>query len=188
MPARDFFELLKTEQVNVLVDTRLSREYRSARFAHGGDLPYLCESFGIGYVHFTDLAPSQELRKDFHAVLDQMGATQMDRAQAWTAFLKGYLQLLMTRKILAEDAAIRQLLYGNHARVAFMCACAHHMDCHRRVLVGVLANYIEGLTVEHLNPETVGGQPPRLKTPRRYLLEDLPRAGVQANPPRTRRS
>jgi uncharacterized protein YeaO (DUF488 family) len=184
MDAEHFFNLLGTAQVTMLVDTRIGRGYQGARFAHGRDLPYLCQAHGIGYVHFTDLAPTRELRKQFHDVFKRRGAETEERSRAWTKFLKEYLGLLISRKVLASDAPIRHMLYGEHKRIAFMCSCPHHQDCHRRVLVGMLAHFIEGLSIEHLNPQTVNGKAPSLKSPRRYLLEDLPLAGVKANPPR----
>jgi hypothetical protein len=188
MSARHFFSLLAAEQVSMLVDTRMSREYRDAKFAFGDDLAFMCERLDVGYLHLTSLAPTKELRSDLHAVLQNRAATQGDRAVAWTVFLKGYYDLMVRRKILLEGAPLRELIYGPHTKIAVMCACQHHMDCHRRVLAGIVSCFVDGVGLSHLSPHAVGGPEPRLKSPRRYLLEDLPRAGITANPTRGRKS
>lgn len=188
MGARDFFELLRLKGVTALVDTRRSTTYRGARFAHGDDLPYLCKRCDIAYHHLLELAPTKELRGELHRVLDRKDVgdkeeAQRRRAQAWTDFLKAYRRLLTAGKVLQEGSRLRQLLYGADVHIAFMCACRHHLDCHRRVLVGLIGYYVEGVSVEHLSPDQVGGEAPRLVSPRRYLLEPIVDAGIEPNFP-----
>lgn len=182
MSARHFFATLEAERVTMLVDTRQTVAYRDARFSHGDDLAYACERHDVGYAHIAELAPTADLRAAYHKVVDGKSAGRDDRAIAWTAFLKGYARLVSAdRKVLREGSPLRDLLYGPHERVAFLCACQHHEDCHRRVLLGMIAKHVDGIAVVHLTPENVGGIAPQLKSPRRYLLEPIPVANVPAS-------
>ena len=182
MSARHFFGTLEAERVTMLVDTRQTTTYRDARFAHGDDLAYACERHDVGYAHIAELAPTADLRAAYHKVADGKSAAREERAVAWTAFLKGYARLVSTdRKVLREGSPLRDLLYGPHERIAFLCACQHYEDCHRRVLLGMIAKHVDGIAVAHLGPENVGGIAPSLKSPRRYLLEPIPSADISAS-------
>ena len=182
MSARHFFGTLEAERVTMLVDTRQTTTYRDARFAHGDDLVYACERYDVGYAHIAELAPTADLRAAYYRVADGKSASRDERAVAWTAFLKGYVRLVATeRKVLRDGSPLRDLLYGPHSRIAFLCACHHHEDCHRRVLLGMIARHVAGVGVSHLSPEGVGGIAPSLKSPRRYLLEAIPVANVPAS-------
>jgi len=183
MPAPDFFRVLRQKSVTLLVDTRLSRQYRGARFSHELDIRFICQELDIGYVYLDSLAPTKELRKELHKVLGRTGVIQAERAQAWTNFLKGYYGLLAARKVLAEGSSLRELLYAPHKKVAFACACPNPMDCHRRVLLGMISTFVEGIEVEHLTQELIGKSAPKLKSPRRYLVEPIPGAGLSVNLP-----
>lgn len=182
MSARHFFETLRAERVTMLVDTRQTTTYRDARFAHGDDFVYACGRHDVGYTHVAELAPTADLRATYHRVADGKSASRDERAVAWTAFLKGYAKLVATdRKILREGSPLRELLYGPHKSIAFLCACPHHEDCHRRVLLGMVARHVAGVGIANLSPEGVGGFAPSLKTPRRYLLEPIPSADIPAS-------
>lgn len=182
MSARHFFGTLEAERVTMLVDTRQTATYRDARFAYRDDLAYACERHDVGCAHIAELAPTADLRAAYHKVADGKSAGREDRAVAWTAFLHGYARLVVKdRKVLRDGSPLRELLYGSHERIAFLCACQHHEDCHRRVLLGMIAKHVDGVAVAHLSPENVGGIAPQLKSPRRYLLEAIPVANVSAS-------
>jgi uncharacterized protein YeaO (DUF488 family) len=181
MSAMHFFTLLENQGVTALVDTRRNRAYRDARFTHEDDLPYLCYRHRIAYVTIEELMPTAAMRQRFDAeFVSAKGEKRNPRA--WTEFLQAYAARLIQGKILAEGAVLRELLYNKGEKsVAFLCACQHHLDCHRRVLLGVLQRYIEGLPVIHLSPEAVGGKKPRRKSPVRRLLEPIAPAGLAAD-------
>ena len=85
--AQTFFELLKANGVQRLVDIRLRPSGQLAGFAKQDDLPYFLDRLagGCSYVHLPELAPSDEIldnyrdKKDwadyetqFQALMDQM--------------------------------------------------------------------------------------------------------------------
>ena len=66
--AEHFFELLKKNHVQTLVDVRISNSSQLAGFAKGNDLIYFLKQIGnIGYRHVTDFAPTKELLSDYRA-------------------------------------------------------------------------------------------------------------------------
>ena len=66
--AEHFFELLKKNHVQTLVDVRINNSSQLAGFAKGSDLIYFLKQIGnIGYRHVTDFAPTKELLSDYRA-------------------------------------------------------------------------------------------------------------------------
>jgi uncharacterized protein (DUF488 family) len=64
--AREFFTLLKNNQINKVVDVRLNNSSQLAGFAKGKDIEYILEEFcKISYIHATELAPNKEILNDY---------------------------------------------------------------------------------------------------------------------------
>ncbi|MBU0614240.1 DUF488 domain-containing protein [Patescibacteria group bacterium] len=180
--AENFFRLLKAAEVDVLVDARRGTEYRGARFADGRDLPYLCELHGIRYEHMLELAPSHKLR-DMLASEESKPSVEADE-NAWTRYLEGFVKEMTTAKVLRADGPLRELLASTATTVAFMCACPHPQDCHRRAVVGLIERFVEGIDVRHLMPSDIGQKDPKHCSPRRYLRTAIPSACLEPNLPR----
>ena len=78
--AEQFFELLKKNHVQTLVDVRISNSSQLAGFAKGSDLIYFLKQIGnIGYRHVTDFAPTKELLSDYRA-----GKVNSFSAKCWS--------------------------------------------------------------------------------------------------------
>lgn len=187
IPAQRFVELLEKHGKPLLLDTRRAREYGRARFAHGEDLEWLCGRMDIPYAHTLDLAPTREMRATLHKVLDAKGPAQGDRAEAWTQFLETYVRGLVDARVLSEGAQVGDIVRGEHSAIAIMCACEHHVDCHRRAAAGLIGRFVEGAQVIHLSAEEVGGRVPKYKSPRRYLTRHIQSANLQPNLPGERK-
>ncbi len=179
--ARNFFALIKYHKIDVLVDARESNKYGNARYSHGDDLPYLCEIHGISYEHLTSLAPSRELRLELQNSFERVKSAKERDPEAWTNYLERYVRSLKDRKVLAEGSELRAVLDSSATNVAFMCACRHPSDCHRRPLVGLINHFIEGLTMHHIMPSDIGMKDPPFASPRKYLLRAIPSAGLLPN-------
>jgi uncharacterized protein (DUF488 family) len=67
--AREFFNLLQTNQVKRLVDIRVNPGGQLSGFAKQEDLPYFLKELanGCGYVHLPLLAPTKEILKEYRA-------------------------------------------------------------------------------------------------------------------------
>lgn len=189
MPAEAFFRLLAHGKIGLLVDTRISRFYQSARFADGDDLAYLCRHHGVEYAAEPELAPTKDLREELERTFTEVKKAQDRDPEAWSRFLEGYARLLVTeRKFLRVGGPTHRLLYEQkHHAVAFLCACGQPEDCHRSVLVGLIGRFVEGVRTGQLMPtqlkdDAFGDQ--AYKSPRRYRVRRVPSAGLEANAPK----
>ncbi len=185
MPAETFFRLLKYGNVDTLVDTRLSRSYQNARFADGGDLPYLCRVHNVAYKAVDELAPTRELRDALAKAFSDVKRAEDRDPEAWTRFLEGYARLLTDRKFLRVDGPTYGLLYAQGPRsVAFLCACGQPDDCHRSALVALISRFVQGVQTGQLMPSVLrqkGVEDPAFKSPRRYRVLHIPLANLRAN-------
>ena len=97
--AEEFFSLLQTSGIKVLVDIRLKPDSQLSGFAKGRDLPYfLTHLIHCGYIHQPLMSPTDELLNlyrqdnsldnyevDFNHLLDERNLiSQLDRVW-WTA-------------------------------------------------------------------------------------------------------
>lgn len=183
--AEAFFGLLEKYGVGLVVDTRLSRTYQGARFADGGDLPYLCRAHRLDYTAVEELAPTRALRDELATTFTDVKKAGDRDPEAWSRFLRKYASLLIERKFLRVDGPTHHLLFEQkHRAVAFLCACGQPDDCHRSVLLGMLGRFVRGLETGQLQPSVLhrdGIEDPAFKGPRRYRVEHLPAAGLRAN-------
>jgi uncharacterized protein (DUF488 family) len=117
--ARQFFELLKQNNVKKLIDVRINHSSQLAGFAKGADLEYFAEEIcGIKYEYIADFAPTKELLSDYQ-----------NKKIDWTEYQKIYRSLIETRKI-TETYRIEDF---NSA--CFLCSEPTADKCHRGILV-----------------------------------------------------
>ncbi len=120
--AENFFLRLQDAGVKKVIDTRLWADTQLSGFAKKRDLPFLLQSLsGSAYEHKIDLAPSENILKDFK-----------DKKIEWPEYEDRYLQLLHDRHI-ADKLSASEI-----ADTCFLCAekLPHH--CHRRLLAEYL--------------------------------------------------
>ena len=87
--AKEFFNLLVSNSVKRLVDTRFSNNSQLAGFAKSDDLAFFSQEIGnISYSHNIDLAPSKDLLTRFRK-----------KEISWDEYEVEYLNLLDIRKI-----------------------------------------------------------------------------------------
>lgn len=120
--AENFFSRLQDAGVKKVIDTRLWADTQLSGFAKKRDLPFLLQSLsGSAYEHKIDLAPSENILKDFK-----------DKKISWPEYESRYLQLLHDRHI-AEN-----LTSEGVAGSCFLCAEKTPHQCHRRLLAEYL--------------------------------------------------
>lgn len=133
--ASEFFELLKANRIERLLDVRLSNTSQLAGFTKQADLVYfLKEICGAAYEHEPLLAPSEEL---FRAYRKEGGS--------WEALAEGYLKLLKQRK--AESMLSKN---GFKKRTVLLCSEATPERCHRRLALEYLQKHWDGVKIHHL--------------------------------------
>lgn len=120
--AEGFFSRLREAGVRKVIDTRLWADTQLSGFAKKRDLPFLLQNLsGATYEHKIDLAPSENILKDFKN-------KQID----WSEYETRYLELLGARHIADK------LNPDDVAETCFLCAEKTPHHCHRRLLAEYL--------------------------------------------------
>lgn len=131
---RQFIELLRTSNVDGMVDIRLNNVSQLAGFAKRDDLAFVLETFGIGYVEEKRLAPTEDLLRTYQADRD------------WDRYEVAFRTLLAGR----NPAGILDEIEARFERPCLLCAEPEPSRCHRRLVAEAFAALRPGLEVRHL--------------------------------------
>lgn len=132
--AKQFFELLKKNQVKCLIDTRLNNKSQLAGFAKKEDLEYFLDVIAnIKYVYKPEFTPSDEILTKYKKGL-----------MTWKEYEEKYLRLLEQRNILKD------LDFSSFDNACFLCSEHSPQNCHRRLLAEYLAQHNQALKIIHL--------------------------------------
>lgn len=132
--AEQFFDLLTTNKVEKIVDTRINNTSQLAGYAKNPDLQFFAKKIGnIKYQHETDFAPTKELLAKYRK-----------KEMTWEAYEIEYLNLLDMRKI-AKKINIEKL--HKHCLL-----CSEHTaeKCHRRLLAEYFQSVKSDVRIIHL--------------------------------------
>ena len=124
--AKQFFELIKENQIELLVDIRLNNKSQLAGFSKGEDLKYfLKEICNCNYEHCVEYAPSKE-------ILDSYKKGNL----SWDEYVSQYIPLMNSRK--APQKFLKS--FSNQKRVCLLCSEPTLEKCHRRLLAEMIEN------------------------------------------------
>jgi uncharacterized protein (DUF488 family) len=133
--AGEFFEILKRNGIQRLIDVRLNNVSQLAGFTKREDLEYflgvICQA---DYVHEKILAPTQEMLDEYKK---QKGR--------WADYEQRFLQLMADRKI--EDRLDKSLF---SVPSVLLCSEPTPENCHRRLVLEYLQSKWGDLRVKHL--------------------------------------
>jgi uncharacterized protein (DUF488 family) len=134
--AGDFFDRLKSQRVERLLDVRLNNKSQLAGFAKRDDLAYfLRELVGASYEHAPLLAPTQDILDDF----------KKKKEMPWEEYERRFLALLGEREV--EN----KLSPGEFSqRTVLLCSESTPEHCHRRLVVEYLRERWGNLEIVHL--------------------------------------
>ncbi len=133
--ASEFFETLKANSIERLLDVRLSNTSQLAGFTKQADLQYFLKQIcGADYQHEPLLAPSEEL---FRAYRKEGGS--------WEALASGYLKLIKARKI---ETVLSKTSFKT--RTVLLCSEATPEHCHRRLALEYLQKHWPEISIHHL--------------------------------------
>lgn len=134
--AETFFELLRCNGVQRLVDIRVSPDGQLAGFARKDDLPYFLDHLanGCGYVHLPELAPTKDILKDYRADGD------------WARYVERFEALMNERGV---PAALSRAEFEAQAS-CLLCSEATPEKCHRRLVAERLAAHWRDVEIIHL--------------------------------------
>ena len=137
--AREFFELIRKNDINTMIDVRLNNKSQLAGFAKGTDLEYfLQEICDVKYCYEAQFAPTKELLDKWHK-----------QTISWDEYTSTYNDILKSRR--AEK--VFEVRYKNAGNVCFLCAEPTPENCHRRLLAEYLAEQCPALVdrdIKHL--------------------------------------
>jgi uncharacterized protein (DUF488 family) len=133
--AEQFFELLKKNNIQTLIDIRLNNNSQLAGFTKGLDLKYfLKELCSIEYIHIIELAPTKVLLDDYKK-----------KKISWNGYEERFNQLLEQRNV-ARD--LRCFFSQHLAPFCLLCSEPVPDKCHRRLVAEYIKNKIPDLGVE----------------------------------------
>ncbi len=132
--AEHFFELLKNNGVNKIVDIRINNSSQLAGFTKGSDLAYFAKSINnIGYIHIPDFAPTKELLSNYQ-----------NKKIDWVGYQKIFMSLIEQRKVFSKYDIT------GFDGACFLCSEESPEKCHRRLLVEYFKEKNKNIQIIHL--------------------------------------
>ena len=134
--AQTFFEILRQNGVQRLVDIRLKPSGQLSGFAKKDDLPYFLERLAghCAYVHLPELAPSEEILDAYRETKD------------WALYTVQFQALMDQRGI--PDTLDRSSFEGQAS--CLLCSEEIPIQCHRRLVAERLAAHWPDVEIIHL--------------------------------------
>lgn len=120
--AEEFFGLLNENNIDVLIDVRLNNNSQLASFAKYPDIKFFLDKLlGIKYIHDVNLAPSDELLKNYRKKLI-----------LWDEYENVFKQIMRERDILKHiEHKYSQFKDKN---ICLLCSEPTAQYCHRRLV------------------------------------------------------
>jgi uncharacterized protein (DUF488 family) len=133
--AEQFFNLLQSNGIQVLVDIRLKPDSQLSGFAKGRDLPYLLRNLiGCQYRYMPQMAPSDDLLSRYR------------EDKSWSDYEIAFKQLLEERNLIAQ--LDRDWWAANPA--CLLCSEHEPDQCHRRLVAEYMASHWPEVEIVHL--------------------------------------
>ncbi len=134
--AECFFNMIRNNKIEMLIDIRLNNKSQLAGFTKGNDLPFLLKEIcNCKYVHKTEYAPTKE-------ILSAYQKKEID----WVGYEKRFLPLIAKRKIEYDF----EKSFSNYSKVCLLCTEPLPDMCHRRLVVEYLEKKITGISIIHI--------------------------------------
>ncbi|MBQ6482882.1 MAG: DUF488 domain-containing protein [Anaerolineaceae bacterium] len=134
--AEQFFELIKNNNIELLVDVRLNNTSQLAGFSKGSDLKYfLKEICNTKYIHCPEFAPTKELLSNYQKHL-----------VSWSEYEKEFDIILELR----GDYGKFYDRFRNYERVCLLCSEPTADQCHRRLVAEKIQKENEGIRIVHI--------------------------------------
>jgi uncharacterized protein (DUF488 family) len=134
--AEDFFQRLKSNRIERLLDVRLNNKSQLAGFAKRDDLAYfLRELVSAEYEHAPLLAPTQDILEDF----------KKKKEIPWEEYEDRFLRLMRERQI---ENQLRPEEFSR--RTVLLCSEDTPDRCHRRLVAEYLRDHWKAIEIIHL--------------------------------------
>lgn len=134
--AKQFFGLVSSHEINLLVDVRLHNKSQLAGFTKGQDLAYfLKEICHCDYIHDEIFAPTDDILKSYR-----------NKEITWQQYVDRYLVLVNSRQCETRFSEV----VSNHSNICLLCTEPLPEQCHRRLLAEYLATKLPNVTIYHI--------------------------------------
>lgn len=133
--AEEFFDILKRNGVERVIDIRVHPGGQLAGFAKDRDLAYFLKELGnIEYTYLPELAPEAEMMKTFRENKD------------WLAYEMSYKKLQNDRNM---PAGLDKKIFEEKT-CCLLCSEAEADHCHRRLAAEMMKEVWENIEIIHL--------------------------------------
>lgn len=134
--AQAFFELLRRNGIQQIVDIRVNPDGQLSGFARKDDLPYFLDALAAGcrYIHLLELAPTREILRAYRADGD------------WARYVQRFEALMDERDI---PATLERETFQQPVS-CLLCSEATADRCHRRLVAERLARHWPEVEIIHL--------------------------------------
>ena len=134
--AEKFFQILKENNVECLIDVRLNNVSQLAGFTKSKDLQYFLKIIiDADYIHNIKYAPTKDILDDYKK-----------NKISWLEYEIKYRKLIESRKI--EQIFKNDI--KNYNNVCLLCSEPLPQNCHRRLLAEYLKKQFNKVEVKHL--------------------------------------
>lgn len=134
--AEFFFNSIKKNNIDILVDIRLNNTSQLSGFAKNKDLEYfLYEISKCIYYHDTIFAPSSEILKSYKS-----------KKKSWEEYEKEYNNLIIERNMVLYFFD----KYKSYNNICLLCSEDKPDNCHRRLLADALKKENNSIFIIHL--------------------------------------
>jgi len=117
--AEIFFELLRANEIDILLDVRLKNTSQLAGFSRYPDVEYFMNKIlGAEYIHDTVFAPTDDIMKDYK-----------DKKIDWSEFISRYDCLADERK--TEKHILKEYKDKSKKNICLICSEEKADNCHR---------------------------------------------------------
>ncbi|MDR2401222.1 MAG: DUF488 domain-containing protein [Deferribacteraceae bacterium] len=134
--AKQFFELIRNNDIDILLDIRLNNRSQLAGFTKCDDiayfLPNICQ---CSYKYCPEYAPTKDILDDFK-----------NKKIAWGEYSEKYTSLMESRN--NYHAFVDE--YAKYSNVCLLCSEPAHENCHRRLLAEMIARKNSDIGIIHL--------------------------------------
>jgi uncharacterized protein (DUF488 family) len=134
--ARRFFELINSNNINLLLDIRLNNKSQLAGFTKGDDLKFFLETIcNCDYSHCVEFAPTKNILDDYKS-----------KKITWSDYDNKYTELMELR----GDYKSFTAKYANYKNICLLCSEPTPEQCHRRLLAALIENSNPLINITHI--------------------------------------
>lgn len=123
--AKKFFELIKKNNIEILLDIRLNNKSQLAGFTKGNDLQYfLSEICNCEYKHCLEYAPTKDILDDYKK-----------KQITWNEYVERYHSLMKQR----ANYLTFSKEFAHYSNICLLCSEPTPKQCHRRLIAELIA-------------------------------------------------